>query len=181
MNEEVAKWIPAIHAARGERPPNIADATVLALIEVESAGDECAHRDNSRYWGLLQMYWGYVWDAIGDDSAPKERDLAERLVHCDGEKSLELFFRYMDRYDKRHNFISDQIAVLHKGGPGTASEVQAGLRAGLGLNDAIKLAEKEVPLPNLFEYVRRFRRSYQKWQAWIDEKNQSCGEPCLRN
>lgn len=182
MTEEVLQWLPAIHAARGDRSPNITDAAVLALIEVESAGDECAHRDRSRYWGLLQMYWGYVWDALGDSDLPKERDLAERLVHCDGERALELFFDYMDRYQKRHNWVQDQIAILHKGGPGTASEVQAGLRAGMSLNNAIKHAEVEVPLPNLFKYVERFRRARTKYQSWVDEQNQSCGEPvCRRN
>lgn len=177
----VTQWVPAIHKARGDRAPNISDATVLALIQVESAGDECAHRDHSRYWGLLQMYWGYVWDSLQDSSLPKERDLAERLVHCDGERSLEIFFDYMDRYELRHNFKSDQIAVIHKGGPRTASEVQAGLKAGLSLNAAIKKAEVEVPLKNLSEYVRRFRVARDKYRAWVDEQNQSCGDPVCRN
>ena len=89
---------------------------ILALIAVESSGDDFARGDNGKAWGCLQMHSAYVQDA-SDWSGKnwKHEDAFNRQT------SISIFMAYMDRYATPGRLgrkpTPEDIARIHNGGP----------------------------------------------------------------
>ena len=91
-------------------------ALILALILVESGGDDFAIGDDGRAYGCLQLRAGYVQDAA--------EYAGEDWVHSDAfdrETSIKIVNAYMNRYATsarlgRQPTLED-IARIHNGGP----------------------------------------------------------------
>lgn len=167
---DVTRHLAAIEAARvrvGLTPSQIGLPTVLALIAVESAGDPEARKTHvySEFWGLLQM--GRM---AGIDVGLEDRgvDTAD-VVHGDPDRALELFMRYQDRYEARHDWTPHKMAVVWKGGPGTARTYNEALADGMSRAAALKHAEDEHSIHNLREYLRRFRGQLHVYVRWVDD------------
>jgi soluble lytic murein transglycosylase-like protein len=89
---------------------------ILALIAVESSGNDNAIGDGGLAYGCLQLHAAYVQDAAeyaGKDW--KHEDAFDR------ETSIEIVVAYMDRYanEKRlgRPVTIEDIARIHNGGP----------------------------------------------------------------
>lgn len=188
--ENIARWLPAIREARELLELShvqYSDAVMLALIEVESAGDPAARRPGSRYHGLLQIARPYAIDA----SEWLDVDLIEPETLTDGEKggyeSILLALAYFERYSSRHSYVQSRIAALHKGGAGSARMLSDRLARGPreeGLTQAIEHVEKKAGVPNLSKYVKRFRGALGRWRKWLDEHDAddlplACFEPTI--
>lgn len=150
-------WLPAIREIRedlGLSECVYPDAVILALIDVESGGDPFAHREGSKFWGLLQM------------GPPAAKDVGLEDVSDldgDGEAAIEACLRLLDRYEDRHDGDPRRIAVLWKGGAGTARTVEERLVAGIDLRRAMIYASEKHRVPRLVEYVRRFQAALRNY------------------
>lgn len=121
---------------------------ILALIDVESDGDASAHREGSQFHGLLQMGRAAAKDVGLPDS---------KSLDGDAEAAIEAFLCYAERYAMYHDYDPVRIAILWKGGPGTAKYVGQQLAAGIDMRRAIIAGSANKGIPRLAEYVRRFR------------------------
>lgn len=129
---------------------------VLALIHVESGGDPNAHRTGSQFRGLLQIGRPYFIDAmqwLGSDAKD------HTILHGDGESSIAVMLAYLCRYAAFHQWDPTLIAVIHKGGIGTARLVRDQLIQGRPMHEALAVAEEALSVPRLQEYVRRFEQA----------------------
>ena len=89
---------------------------IMALIQVESSGNDLAVGDGGAAYGCLQMHSAYVQDAA--EYANKD------WVHEDAfdrETSIDIFIAYMSRYATEERLgrrVSiEDIARIHNGGP----------------------------------------------------------------
>lgn len=171
-DQSVARWRPIIHEVRellALDESDYPDDVVLALIDVESDGDEHAHRESSQYHGLLQMGRYAGIDTGLDDEG---RDTTEELLG-DGFAAIQEFFEYHERYSVRHHHDPVRVALLWKAGPGTLARVNRLLvEEGLSFNGAIENAAAELGVPNALEYVERFRRERKKWARWLETQDE---------
>ncbi|QDG52197.1 hypothetical protein FIV42_16045 [Persicimonas caeni] len=166
-NPNVSRWWPLVRDTRvqmGLSEDTYPDEVVLALIDVESDGDDRAHRPGSQFHGLLQMGRYAGIDAGLDDAG---RDTTRSLMG-DGAEALRAFFTYQERYARRHCYQPSRIAALWKAGPGTLAQANRLLHRGRTLDDALAEAADRYDVPNVVEYVRRFRAARQVWRQWLD-------------
>lgn len=89
---------------------------IIALITIESGGNDFAIGDDGKAYGCLQMHAAYVQDAA--EHAGKEwihEDALQRDV------AIQIFMAYMDRYATAerlgHEPTIEDIARIHNGGP----------------------------------------------------------------
>lgn len=171
---KIEKWLEEVHGARentGTTAERYPDAVILAFIDVESNGDPTAHRPGSQFYGLLQMGRLAGLDVGIDDISVLDGEDGDPFTEDD----FEAFMRLSDRYFDRWEGDPVRLAVLWKGGAGTAAYVSERLRAGIDMNRAVHAAEHNKRIPSLREYVRRFRLALRKWAAWVDEQNAAYG------
>lgn len=130
-------------------PVDSFERVVLAIEQVESNGDPFAHRPGSQFWGPFQMGRLAALDVGISDAS---------ILHGNRDLALWAFRRYVARYAKYHHYQPDLVAVLWKGGPGTAKTVQSLLDRGQPFASALQAAAAKHRIPNLAEYVSRFQR-----------------------
>ena len=89
---------------------------IIALITIESGGNDFAIGDDGKAYGCLQMHAAYVQDAA--EHAGKDwihEDAFQRDV------AIQIFMAYMDRYATAerlgHEPTIEDIARIHNGGP----------------------------------------------------------------
>lgn len=92
-------------------------ALILAIIAVESGGDQNAVGDAGKAYGLLQMHSAYVQDAAEWANNDWTHEDA-----FDPEKARRIFIAYMDRYAQDHKrpagmSRAEYISRIHNGGP----------------------------------------------------------------
>lgn len=133
------------------------DELLLAFIDVESDGDPYANRDGSKFYGLLQIGTSNGADFNFVPSSILELDPIEA-----GARNIRHFFRYMNRYQSRHDFEPYRMAILWKGGPGTARTYENLLEEGA---TPAQLNEFLDTVANADEYVRRFREDFRFWKS----------------
>lgn len=121
-------------------------ATVLALVHVESAGDESAVSKSGSFHGLLQIGVPYMKDACAQNKMPY---VHPRVLVGDAAQSVWVFRLYMERYAKWHEWRPDYMALAHKAGAGSLKSVATGE---VDIDDFKKW--------NTDEYLRRFRAAY---------------------
>lgn len=89
---------------------------LLAMIQVESSGNDNAIGDNGASWGCLQLQAAYVQDA----AEYANQDWTHKDAF-DRETAMEITMAYMARYatEKRlgHKPTVEDIARIHNGGP----------------------------------------------------------------
>jgi len=89
---------------------------ILAIIAVESSGNDLAVGDNGDAYGCLQIHACYVQDA--SEYAKEEWN---HLDAFDRDTSIEIFIAYMSRYateDRLGRPVTiEDIARIHNGGP----------------------------------------------------------------
>ena len=163
-SERVARW--AEPGDNGKSPIDVAledletdvicDVDVLSLIAVESMGNPSAHRHGSQFYGLLQM-GRYAGLDVGMEDLGRH---TTKGLSGNGIAALVAFVEYVNRYADRV-YSPESVAVLWKGGPGTAKAVLEAVEDGTDFDDAVDKAEAgeldNTPIGNLSEYVRRFR------------------------
>lgn len=139
-------------------------ASLLALIHVESLGNPNAYRPGSRYFGLLQIADPYLQDAI--EFSKGNQNLKARDLAGNAQLSIWATVAYMNRYQRFHNWNPRLIAIAHKGGAGTLRRFSEG-----------KEDLTNSTIPNIAEYVRRFEAVYPVYLEFISNKNgQNQGE-----
>ncbi len=175
MSEAITQWLGEIHGARervGVSADQYPDAVILAFIDVESDGDPEANRPGSQFHGLLQMGYAAGLD-VGIEGG------TDSLMDEDGdpesEDDFEAFLQLCERYASAHDYHPTRLAVLWKGGVGTAKHVERRMKAGIDLRRAIRNAEAVLGIPRLVAYVHEFHRCLRKWSAWVDEQNAPYG------
>jgi len=89
---------------------------IMALITVESNGDNFAKGDRGKALGCLQLHAAYVYDAA--------EHAGEDWVHEDAYKrdvAVQIFMAYMDRYATEERLgrkpTAEDMARIHNGGP----------------------------------------------------------------
>lgn len=89
---------------------------ILAIIAVESGGDNHAIGDNGNAYGCLQIWPAYVQDA--------NEYAGTSYTHIDAfgrQKSISMFTAYMSRYATEDRLgrtpTAEDIARIHNGGP----------------------------------------------------------------
>lgn len=89
---------------------------ILAIIAVESNGDDSITGDNGNAYGCLQIWPAYVQDANEYAGTSYTHDDA-----FDREASIQIFTAYMRRYateDRLGRVVTaEDIARIHNGGP----------------------------------------------------------------
>lgn len=89
---------------------------ILAVISVESGGDENAIGDNGKAYGCLQLHAAYVKDAA--EFAGKDWKHEDAF---DTETSIEIMKAYMSRYATKKRLgrqvTFEDWARIHNGGP----------------------------------------------------------------
>lgn len=172
-NQDVADKLTEVRGSKAEVDggEKYADATILAFIHLESSGDYCANRPGSQFHGLLQM----------GDPAAADVGLAssDELQGEDGNPFLEddivAFLQLMERYAGRHDYIPMRMAILWKGGAGTASLAGRYIEQGMAIDSAGIKAAQEKGVPRMREYLADFRRSLLAWQGYIQDKDLAAG------
>lgn len=145
----------------------------LSFIQVESHGNEFAHRVGSQYWGLLQM----GRHAGIDVGLVDRRGRTTKMLHGNGELAIEYWYRYMERYRARWDYKNSGVdlhiraAVLWKGGAGTARRIRDKVKSGeMDFWQAVAWIEKNPKrkwrIPNLAKYLRRMQRAHDVWEPW---------------
>lgn len=174
-------------------------AAAIAIIEVESRGDPGVWDKRSRngkpvmsnYIGLMQMgiaEWKETggsttplntWYTLADNppEVPRSRKGARRVpIHYrlrnNGPLAIRHFMRRQKRYNATTEYIPEMIAVLWKGGPGTAKEFKRRVKAenmpaalawlGSGEYTEFVKGSLEIAPENTLAYVEKFRRAYKK-------------------
>jgi len=89
---------------------------ILAIIAVESGGNDLAIGDNGMAYGCLQIHACYVQDAAEYANQPwTHRDAYDREV------AIQIFTAYMSRYATAKRLgepvTAEHIARIHNGGP----------------------------------------------------------------
>ena len=89
---------------------------ILALIQVESGGDDKAIGDNGKSYGCLQITADYVADVSWASGIPYAHEEAfDRL------KSIDMFLIYMSVYATKGRLnrepTAEDMARIHNGGP----------------------------------------------------------------
>ena len=89
---------------------------LLAMIQVESSGNDNAIGDNGASWGCLQLQASYIADA--SEHAKENwvhKDAFDRIV------SMKITMAYMERYATPERLgrpvTAEDIARIHNGGP----------------------------------------------------------------
>ena len=138
--------------------PDYKQATVLALIAVESAGNPSAHRDRSQFYGLLQM-----GRAAGSDAGFRDEGrYTTRSLNGNGILAIESWHKYVERYRARHRDEPLRIALLWKAGPGYLKYVNDETDAGASWDAALDSAEKRYEF-SAREYLKRFTRFFEEF------------------
>lgn len=149
MSDRVAKWLPVVE----RYCPDLDPTSVLALIHVESAGDEFAHRPFSQFHGLLQM-----GRAAGIDvGLPDKGRKTTEPLSGDGEFAIDAFSDYVKRYGPVQGV---EIAILWKGGPGYLKYVR---RQDMPLDEAIAAAGRRFGF-SATAYVARWRKALELYR-----------------
>jgi hypothetical protein len=146
MVAQVLAWVPEI-----SHIDNVDVATALALIHIESTGNEDAI-GSTRYQGLLQIGQLYMTDAL--DYAGQPHDTPDSLVG-DGRYSLQIFGWYMSKWDHVHNWEPRYIALTHKAGAPAARLI---IKDAEESGDSLIDASERSSTPNTAEFIRRFDR-----------------------
>lgn len=162
-------------------------SVILAIVDVESDGDPTAHRLNAQFYGLTQVGalaaidGGLIssdeYDQLrADIKAAKGAEARTAAKHAlsdwrrraaapamNPDAALLTFCRCVKRYKKYTHYkgasILEGVAIMWKGGAGTAERVRDDVRGGADPEDAM-LAREVAPrhtIPRLREYVRRAR------------------------
>ena len=88
---------------------------ILAMIQVESSGNDLAVGDNGASWGCLQLQAAYVQDAA--EYAKQDWKHSDAF---DRQKAIDITLAYMARYatEKRlgRPVTAEDIARIHNGG-----------------------------------------------------------------
>jgi murein DD-endopeptidase MepM/ murein hydrolase activator NlpD len=146
---------------------------VLGLIQIESNGNAAARRREgsglSEYCGLLQIGIKNAIDCgrRNTDHLPSAFPASSDPLQAAGERSIDSFFHYAERYSKptktklRHNYEPEKLSILWKSGPGALNEY-AHIQRDEGQ------AAAEAYLRTLFgssseKYLKLFRGQAQKW------------------
>ncbi len=180
-------WMQRLSVSEGQIPTNV----TLTLIRMESTYDPTATGGN-RYIGLLQTGNAYLQDAserlqreLGTQEYERafgknwsSNSKAEKFIRTtdvdgsgrdregqyrSGWTSIAAFLAYMKRYDRRHQYVPDLIALTHKL-PSEGSAAGQRYRGAVG-TPTERLAEALAPTfarnrANSGEYVRIFQGRY---------------------
>jgi hypothetical protein len=160
---KVEDWTHEIEGTRealGLSADKYPTEVLLAFVDIESDGNPDAHREGSQYYGLVQIGKYAGLDAGVADTAT----LAGADADPDTEDDFFAFYEVMERYADRHDYVPARMAVLWKGGAGTAALVDSLLAQGVCLHRAIEQAERQKGIPRLQEYVRRFSKALLYWK-----------------
>jgi len=129
-------------------------ATVDALVMVESAGDPDAHRPGSQFYGLLQMGKAAGIDVgINDTSSLLGRPNA----------AVQAFWDYQKRYEERTGGHPFWMAVLWHDGPGNLRKIQRAMDGGASFAEALTRGTDAMP-----EYFSRYEGWMRKIAAGFD-------------
>lgn len=168
-SDKVLSHLAAIDHARaraGLSGAKVSYPMLLAFIHVESAGNPAARKIHvdSEFYGLLQMGRMAGLDVGFDDRGKR----TSAMLHGDADMAIDAFLAYQKRYEDRHDWQPTRMAVVWKGGPGTAKTFNALRAAGVPFDSALAQAEERHSIHNLQEYLRRYREALQEYAAWHD-------------
>lgn len=155
MTEAVKKWTCDIKRLCTNYKP----ATVLALIAVESAGDDKAHRPLSQFYGLLQM-GRYAGIDVGFRDEGRH---TTKALNGNGVLAIEKWHRYAEKYRARHRDEPERIALLWKAGPGYLKHVNEQEEAGICWDGALHSAKEKYGF-SAKEYLRRFEKFQEEYE-----------------
>jgi len=206
MSDQVTRWSAQAEQARakaGLTEQEVPLAALLAIIHVESLGQPDAHREGAQYYGLTQVGWAAAIDggiisrepydklrkaqhAVTDEERSKARAALSRWkrtaakVALDPDQALLALCRCIQRYKSRVLYAGvspiEGIAIMWKAGAGSSRIVQADLRAGKSLEQAL-IAREKAGIPNVREYVRRANAAAKLYSGKANATCKTCGQP----
>ena len=178
MNTRVTQWADELEEIRielGLDEERYPIALGLAFIEIESGGNDRAHRPGSQFYGLLQQGRAASLDLGWEDRRSKT---ASRLA---GQPLLAIrsWYKIMERYSDRWGYEGAPAhitaAILWKGGAGTARRIRDKIRSeGVSVWEAARWIEshpnKSWRIHNLSKYLRRMERFYPEARGWVEQE-----------
>lgn len=206
MSDQVARWSAQAEQARakaGLTEQEVPTAALLAIIHVESLGQPDAHREGAQYYGLTQVGWAAAIDggiisrepydrlrkaqhAVTDEERARARTALSRWkrtaakVALDPDLALLALCRCIQRYKSRVLYDGvtpiEGIAIMWKAGAGSSRIVQADLRAGKSLEQAL-IAREKAGIPNVREYIRRANAAAKLYSGKVNATCKTCGQP----
>lgn len=158
-NHKIVKgWLPLIRRVRqdlGLTEEQYSDDTVMALIQIESGGDPYKHRDNSQFYGLLQ---------IGTDNGAEADLIPSSLLQETPARAAEIairhFFYVSEKYRKRHEYDPKKVAIGWKAGYGSVNRYNALEDGGASETELVEFLDSRWDTD---EYVARFDAAYEFW------------------
>ena len=186
MSDQVSRW--RAHAERARAQAGLSEqevpiAALLAIIHVESLGDPKAHREGAQYYGLTQVGWAAGIDGgIIEEPPARTRRWKKTAakVALDPDLALLALCRCIARYKSRVLYAGvtpiEGIAIMWKAGAGSSRVVQADLRAGKTLEQAL-IAREQSGIPNVREYIRRANAAYSLYERGDERACPACGQP----
>lgn len=179
-------------------------AALLAIIHVESLGQPDARREGSQYYGLTQVGWAAAIDGgiisrepydkllkeLKAARTPEQREAARKRLSrwkrdaakpaLDPDQALLALCRCIQRYKSRVLYAGvtpiEGIAIMWKAGAGSSRVVQADLRAGKSLEQAL-IAREKSGIPNVREYIRRANAASKLYSVKIEATRLTCDQP----
>lgn len=159
--KRVKSWLPVIREVRqsmGLSEQQYADEVLLALIDVESDGQARAHRSGSQFYTILQ-----IGTNSGAEFGLVPSTLDNVSARASGTAAIRHFFRVMEKYTKRHEYEPSRMAIIWKGGVGTA-KTYGKLRDEKGATQA-QLTAFLRSRWRTDKYVARFEHDWKYWSA----------------
>lgn len=194
----------AARAQAGLTEQEVPTAALLAIIHVESLGDPSAHREGAQYYGLVQVGWAAAIDGgiisrerydklrkeVAAANTEDERKAARAALSrwkksaarpaLEPELGLLALCRCIARYKSRVLYAGvspiEGIAIMWKAGAGSSRVVQADLRAGKSLEQAL-IAREKAGIPNVREYIRRANAAAKLYSGRQQTTCKMCGQP----
>jgi hypothetical protein len=191
-------------AQAGLSEQEVPTEALLAIIHVESLGQPDAHREGAQYYGLTQVGWAAAIDggilsrepydrlraavaaATTDEERTKARAALSRWkrtaakVALDPDLALLALCRCIARYKSRVLYAGvtpiEGVAIMWKAGAGSSRIVQADLRAGKSLEQAL-IARERAGIPNVREYIRRANAAAKLYSGRPNATCKTCGQP----
>lgn len=164
---EVARWRPIIAAARqaqGVSEEQYPDDLILAFIHTESNGNAAARRTKkngnpSQFNGLLQIGRANAADQGRDNTEFKGNEGFDQAA---GQDSIEHFIKQMEDQKDVHDYDPDRIAMVWKGGAGTAATFNELQASGASEEEQIAFLQKRWGTDGYIFEIREAR------SVWAD-------------
>jgi hypothetical protein len=163
--KQVGQWADEIEIARnnvGVSAEQYPTEVILAFIQTESLGQSNARRTKkngqpSQFNGILQIGTDNAKQLGRTNTEFRGTDVNDSAAAID---SIEHFIKYQELFTDRHGYDPSRMAIVWKGGPGTAKTYKRMVESGASESALLGFLDERW---NTDEYVRRIQSGLNTW------------------